>query len=123
MNIQPGNFVGLRGRRWLVEEVEADAGPLNFVRLSCISDDAQGEPLEVLWDAEIEPEVLDDSGWARIGHGAPDSPDVLAAHLRPCAGIPRPPPNAIFFRRRFALASGSNPISFFRFVRLSASPG
>ncbi len=82
MNIQPGNFVGLRGRRWLVEEVEADAGPLNFVRLSCISDDAQGEPLEVLWDAEIEPEVLDDSGWARIGHGAPDSPDVLAAHLR-----------------------------------------
>ena len=26
--------------------------------------------------------MLDDSSWARIGRGAPDSPDVLAAHLR-----------------------------------------
>ena len=44
MNIQPGSFVGLRGRRWLVEGVEADGAPLNLVRLSCISDDAPGNP-------------------------------------------------------------------------------
>jgi hypothetical protein len=29
--------------------------------------------------------VLDDTGWARIGQGLPDSPEVLAAHLRAVA--------------------------------------
>ena len=82
MTLQIGNFVSLRGRQWLVEATDDGRTDLKAVRLSCISDDAQGEPLEVLWDAEIEPEVLDDTGWASIGRGAPDSPEVLAAHLR-----------------------------------------
>lgn len=76
-----GEFVALRGRQWLVEEVRP-SGSLTSVRLSCTDDDAQGEPLEVIWDAEISPSRLDEDDWARVGRGAPDDPQVLAAHLR-----------------------------------------
>jgi len=38
--------------------------------------------MEVVWDAEISPSRLDEDDWARVGRGAPDDPEVLAAHLR-----------------------------------------
>ena len=47
-----------------------------------IADDAQGEQIEVLWDAEIGAKVLEEDTWAQVGNGAPDSPEVLAAYLR-----------------------------------------
>ena len=80
--IEPGNFVELRGRPWLVEEVFGAGSDLQTLTLSCIADDAQGERLEVLWNAEIGPAVLDDESWHSVGTGAPDSAEVLAAHLR-----------------------------------------
>lgn len=80
--IEPGSFVELRGRPWLVEEVRGAGSDLHTLTLSCIADDAQGERLEVLWDAEIGPAVLDDESWHSVGTGAPDSAEVLAAHLR-----------------------------------------
>jgi hypothetical protein len=52
------------------------------LRLSCIADDAQGEQIEVLWDAEIGARIIQDDTWSQIGRGAPDSPEVLAAYLR-----------------------------------------
>ncbi|WP_238298246.1 SNF2-related protein, partial [Methylobacterium soli] len=79
--LTPGDFVELRGRPWLVEAVDTYT-PLKPVRLSCIADDAQGEPLEVLWDAEVDARVLDRDDWARVGRGGPDSAEVLAAYLR-----------------------------------------
>jgi hypothetical protein len=51
--IEQGSFVELRGRPWLVEEVRGEASDLQTLNLSCISDDAQGERLEIIWDAEI----------------------------------------------------------------------
>src|ERR1700686_2261627 len=81
-NPEPGDFVELRGRPWLVEALRDNPGDLQTVSLSCISDDAQGERLEILWDAEIGATVLDDDGWRNVGSGLPDSPEVLAAHLR-----------------------------------------
>ena len=51
--IKQGSFVELRGRPWLVEALHGDETDLQTLSLSCISDDAQGERLEVLWDAEI----------------------------------------------------------------------
>jgi SNF2 family DNA or RNA helicase len=77
-----GDFVELRGRRWLVEAVDPDDSDLSALSLSCISDDAQGETLDVLWDAEIDPKSLDKESWKDVGRGAPDSADVLAAHIR-----------------------------------------
>ena len=80
--IGQGSFVELRGRPWLVEALRGDANDLQTLSLSCISDDAQGERLEVLWDAEIGAAVLDEDGWRNVGEGLPDSAEVLAAYLR-----------------------------------------
>ena len=80
--IEQGSFVELRGRPWLVEALNDDGSDLQTLSLSCISDDAQGERLEVLWDAEIGAAVLDEDGWRNVGSGLPDNPEVLAAHLR-----------------------------------------
>jgi hypothetical protein len=80
--LEPGKFVSLRGRPWLVEEIRGEASDLQTLNLSCISDDAQGERLEVIWDAEIDAVILDDDGWLNVGAGLPDRAEVLAAHLR-----------------------------------------
>lgn len=80
--LEAGAFVELRGRPWLVEETVKGDGEFESLKLSCIADDAQGEQLEVIWDAEIGPRVLGEDNWQRIGAGGPDSPDVFAAHLR-----------------------------------------
>jgi hypothetical protein len=80
--IEPGSFVELRGRPWLVEALLGEAGDLQTLSLSCIADDAQGERLEVLWDAEIGATVLDADGWCNVGSGLPDGAEILAAHLR-----------------------------------------
>src|SRR3954453_18978208 len=80
--IEPGSFVHLRGRPWLVEALQGDGTDLQTIKLSCIADDAQGEQLEVLWDAEIGPTGLGEDNWHRIGASGPDSADVFAAHLR-----------------------------------------
>ncbi len=77
-----GDFVELRGRRWLVEAADLKGSDLAAVRLACISDDAQGEALEVLWDAEIGAQSLDDDTWRQVGRRAPDTAQVLAAHIR-----------------------------------------
>ena len=53
-----GSFVELRGRPWLVEESRGEGSELQTLCLSCISDDAQGERLEVPWDAEIGAKLL-----------------------------------------------------------------
>lgn len=82
MAVEQGDFVEARGRPWLVEAVDDSEPGLTTVRLSCIADDAQGEQVEILWDAEIGASVLAEDTWARVGRGAPDTPEVLAAHLR-----------------------------------------
>jgi hypothetical protein len=82
MAIQQGQFVEVRGRPWLVEAVDDTQPDLTTLRLSCIADDAQGEQIEVLWDAEIGTRVIEDDTWSQVGRGAPDSPEVLAAYLR-----------------------------------------
>jgi hypothetical protein len=80
--IERGSFVELRGRPWLVEEIRGEGSDLETLGLSCISDDAQGERLEVLWDAEIGARLLSEDGWQNIGQGLPDGANVLAAHIR-----------------------------------------
>ncbi len=72
----------MRGRPWIVEALQGAPDDLQTLDLSCISDDAQGERLEVLWDAEIGATVLRDDGWSTVGSGLPGAAAVLAAHLR-----------------------------------------
>lgn len=78
----PGSFVLLRGGSWLVEELKAEGSQLPTVVLSSLSDDSQGERLEVVWDAEVDAKLVEGDGWARVGINNPDDPEVLAAYLR-----------------------------------------
>jgi hypothetical protein len=81
MTVGAGDFVELRGRPWLVETTGL-ANSLATIQLSCIADDAQGEPLEVLWDAEIGATLLNHDDWLTLGNGGPDSAEVLSVYLR-----------------------------------------
>ena len=54
-----GDFLALRGREWLVEDIDADEPP-HIVRLACVSDDAQGETAEIILDAETVARVIED---------------------------------------------------------------
>jgi hypothetical protein len=82
IRVAPGDFIEVRSRPWLVEAVDDTDPDLTTVKLSCIADDAQGEQIEVLLDAEIGPKLLEEDAWGGVGRGAPDSPEVLAAYLR-----------------------------------------
>jgi ERCC4-related helicase len=79
----PGAFVRARHRHWLVEEAvpPPGAGESALVRLSCVEDDAQGEGLELLWDAEPDAEVLGNYLWPRIGGDSFDETGTFAAYL------------------------------------------
>ena len=61
---QRGDFVRVRTRRWLVEGEGSTGDRLAALRLACVDDDAQGEVIEVLWNAELDGSVLEDEGWA-----------------------------------------------------------
>jgi len=77
-----GDFVEVRGRPCLVEGIDDKGEGLFALKLSCISDDAQGESLEVAWDAEIGARRLEDDFWSRLGRDGTDDPAVFAAYLR-----------------------------------------
>jgi superfamily II DNA or RNA helicase len=73
--------VALRGRHWLVQDV-APRGDQRRVKLACIEDDAQGERLDVVWEAEIAPRRLDENPWSAIGTDGTDDLTVFGAYLR-----------------------------------------
>src|ERR1035437_7662946 len=75
-----GQVVRVRTRTYLVEAVEGH-GPEALVRLSCLDDDAQGEPLEVVWGLELGTEILDERAWKTIGQRGFDDPRFFAAYV------------------------------------------
>src|SRR4051812_21323987 len=79
---QRGDFVRVRTRRWLVEDERGLGDGLTALRLACIDDDAQGETVELLWNAELDGAVLDDEGWSAVAKRGTDDPTVFSAYLR-----------------------------------------
>ena len=79
----PGMFVRARHRHWLVEDVTGPISPGDspLVRLSCIEDDAQGESLDLLWDAELDAAIVAEDLWSRIGGDTFDDPGTFATYL------------------------------------------
>ena len=57
---EPGQIAYVRQRRYLVEEVTQPSAVADatLVDLSCLDDDAQGQPLSVLWEHELDARVL-----------------------------------------------------------------
>src|SRR6266849_2012978 len=76
-----GSFLSLRGREWLVQDIDAATQP-HVVRLACVSDDAQGESAEIILDAEVGAALIDTDQWSAIGKNGTDSASVFAAFLR-----------------------------------------
>jgi superfamily II DNA or RNA helicase len=85
MNVAPeaGQIVGVRQRRYVVDEVVApQAGDdATLVRLSCVDDDAQGQPLEILWEKEVDPEILSVEAWRDLATRGFDPPRTFSAYL------------------------------------------
>jgi SNF2 family DNA or RNA helicase len=79
---QRGDFVRVRTRRWLVEDQRGVGDGLTALRLACVDDDAQGETVELLWDAELDGSILSDEGWAAVAKIGTDDPTVFSAYLR-----------------------------------------
>ncbi len=63
-----GEIVRVRQRFCLVEEVVRSRrkSDSTLVRLSCIEDDAQGQPLEVLWEREIDADPFTGEQWSGL---------------------------------------------------------
>src|ERR1051325_7217588 len=82
---ESGQIVRLRQRQYLVDEVvpPAKAGDATLVRASCIDDDAQGQELAVLWEAELDAEVLTAAGWDHLAERGFDPPKLFSAYLPP----------------------------------------
>ncbi len=80
---QPGQVVRVRSRQYLVEDVvpAPNPGDQTLVRLSCLDDDAQGMPLEALWEKEVDAQVLDQGAWAQVGTKGFDPPRLFSAYL------------------------------------------
>ncbi len=60
--MRQGSFVEARDRPWLAEAVNVSPGAIKTLSLSCVADEARGEALEVIWDADVgASSVLDEA--------------------------------------------------------------
>jgi hypothetical protein len=109
---QRGDFVRVRTRRWLVEDERSAADRLTTLRLACVDDDAQGEVVEVLWDAELDGSVLKDEGWASVAKFGTDDPSVFSAYLRALRWNTATAADRDLFQAPFRAGIGT-PTSFF----------
>ena len=77
-----GEIVRVRSRRYLVEGVTPgqEPGDQTFVQLSCLEDDAEGEELEVLWEAEVDAQRLKGADWSALAQGHFDDPKQFGAY-------------------------------------------
>ena len=66
--LAPGQIARVRQRTYLIEEIVTPrrAADSTLVRLSCVDDDNQGQPLEVLWENELDPQVLTGEAWESV---------------------------------------------------------
>src|SRR5260370_33608714 len=79
----PGRIARVRQRLYLVEQIVPPPSPLDstLVQLSCVDDDAQGQHLEVLWERELDAELVTGEAWDAIAQRGFDSPSLFSAYL------------------------------------------
>jgi hypothetical protein len=73
----------IRQRTYLVEEIVKSkrAGDSTLVKMSRVDDDNQGPPLKVLWEKELDPQVLTSDAWESIAAKGFDKSMLFAAYL------------------------------------------
>ena len=77
---EAGDIVRVRTRANLLEEVESAPGS-HLMRGACLDNDAQGQPLEAVWELEPDTEILDESVWKSIGKRGFDPPRQFSAYV------------------------------------------
>ena len=80
---EPGAIVRVRQRLYLVEDVSSAPRPgdATVVRMSCVDDDAQGQALDVLWELELDAEIVRAESWESLVNREFDPPDQFGAYL------------------------------------------
>ncbi len=80
----PGQIARVRQRLYLVEQTvpPPNPGDSTLVALSCVDDDAQGQRLEVLWEREIDSDILTGEAWEAVAKRGFDEPRLFAAYLK-----------------------------------------
>jgi hypothetical protein len=81
--LELGRIARVRQRTYLVEEVVQSrrSSDSTLVRLSCVDDDNQGQPLEVLWEKELDPHILTGEAWEAIAAKGFDDSRLFAAYI------------------------------------------
>ncbi|QDU09073.1 DISARM system SNF2-like helicase DrmD [Gimesia aquarii] len=82
-SLSPGQIARVRQRTYLVEEIVKPKRVVDstLVRLSCVDDDNQGQPLEVLWEKELDPEILTGEAWEEVASKGFDDSRLFSAYL------------------------------------------
>ncbi|HYV03450.1 MAG TPA: SNF2-related protein, partial [Blastocatellia bacterium] len=78
---EAGQVVRVRTRTYLVEGVDHRGGIGTLVQLACLDDDAQGQRLEVVWELELDRQILDSEAWQSIGKSGFDPPRNFSAYI------------------------------------------
>lgn len=81
--IEVGRIARVRQRTYLIEDViqPRRVADSTLVRLSCVDDDNQGQPLEVLWEKELDPTILTGEAWEEVASRGFDDSRLFAAYL------------------------------------------
>lgn len=81
--LKPGQIARVRQRTYLIEQIVKPrrAADSTLVKLSCVDDDNQGQPLEVLWEKELDPQILTAEAWETIASKGFDDSRLFAAYL------------------------------------------
>lgn len=81
---EQGQIVKLRHKIWAVSAVNKTRTQpkqaIHRVSLECLSDDALGENIQVIWEREIAPAFVESTSLPSIS--APDTPDLFDAFIR-----------------------------------------
>lgn len=114
---QSGQMVRVRQRQYFVEDVvpPSDGDDSTLVRMSCLDDDAQGQPLEVLWEKEVDSEIIRPSPGKISLPGASMPPRSSRPICIRCSGTASHRPIPHFSSHLFARESASMPTSSSRF--------
>ena len=82
-DLTPGLIAEIRQRTYLIEDVvrARRSKDSTLVRLSCVDDDNQGQPLEVLWEKELNPRILTGEAWDAVAAKGFDDSKLFAAYL------------------------------------------
>lgn len=76
-----GDVVRVRTRTYLVESSDLNSYGCH-VRLACLDDDNQGQLVEVVWELELDAEILNaESQWMKIGEKGFDSPHLFRSYV------------------------------------------